>query len=151
MAREEIAGEAQYQLALSIEKESDDAAKVLSLLEESSTLGNGEAKYALATFFIHGKYVEKDIRIAIPLLKQAVESGVKEAMFDLGYAYEEGRGVRKDLRVAFSLYLQASLLGDLSSSREVARCLYWGIGVDKNANLYEKFMDAIETLEKKMD
>lgn len=85
-----------YQMALvEAKKKKPDNKKVFSLLMKSMRKGNPQATYALATWYLHGKHVKKNLHKAIQLLRQAVRMNVKEALFDLAVSYEKGIGVKK--------------------------------------------------------
>jgi TPR repeat protein len=76
-----------------------------------------------------------DGRKAVRLLRKACAAGIREAMYDLAICYEKGFGVSKSQTKAFNLYLDSALHGDLDAREEVIRCVYWGLGIEKNRKL----------------
>lgn len=99
------------------------------------------AIYALGTWFLFGKFVEKDENKAFELFLKASEENHREDCFDLAKCYEEGIGVNKSLNNAFESYLRAALLGDKQSLYEVGRCYYYGIGIKKDEKLADLWLD----------
>lgn len=131
-------GERIYKKALELARSNNaDKGAVLNLLRRSSELGNAEAKYAIASWYLHGVEVEQNYEKAIELLIEVCESGgVPEAHLDLAYSYESGSGVEKDEVKAFNHYLMSALLGSDEGLKELGRCLYYGIGCQKNKNVW---------------
>ena len=99
------------------------------------------AIYALGTWYLFGKFVEKDLGKAFESFLKASNDNHPEACFDLAKCYEEGIGVNKNLNNAFESYLKAALLGDKQALYEVGRCYYYGIGVKKDARLATLWLD----------
>ena len=136
-----------YDKALSeMSKKNPNKEKVFKWLTQSMEGGNAEASYALATWYLHGEYVEKDISKATILLKRAVDKNIPNACYDLAISYEKSCGVSKDLKKAFELYVRAALYGDSQSFYEVGRCYYHGIGVEKNESLADIWLEKAENL-----
>lgn len=102
--------------------------RALDLLSRASARGDARATYALATWYLHGHVVAKNIRTGTTLLRRAAQGEVPEAVFDLAVSYETGVGVARSERQAAKLYLKAALLGDREAMHSVGRCLYHGIG-----------------------
>jgi len=111
--------------------------RVLSLLRESISLGNVDAAYALATWYLHGKedVVKQSYREAVKLLRFAAETGHAQALYDLAVCYHFGEGVKQNERMAFGLYLASALRGDVDAIVEVSRCYRYGYGVDRNPSV----------------
>ncbi|WJI14308.1 hypothetical protein MWN52_11705 [Pseudoxanthomonas winnipegensis] len=101
------------------------------------------ADYALATWYLHGRFVRKNLRKSIKLLRSACDAKVPDACFDIAVLYETGIGVKKNLKKAAAYYLKAALLGDKSAANEVARCLYHGIGFNKDVIQAKVWSDSI--------
>jgi TPR repeat protein len=53
----------------------------------------------------------------------------------LAVCYEKGVDPKRDLQKAFNNYLKSSLLDDKKAFYEVGRRYYYGIGVNKNAEI----------------
>jgi TPR repeat protein len=113
-------------------KDSPDEKLAFSLLMQSHESGDSRATYALATWYLFGRYVKKDIKKAVTLLKQSADKKVPNALYDLAVCYEKGEGVSKDERQAFDLYMKAALRNESQSVQEVARCYWFGIGVNED-------------------
>jgi len=127
-----------YEVALKIERSSKaDWKQVVEHLKLAEQSNHPDATYALATFYLHGKYLEKDPSTAAKLLEKACELGSSSACFDLAVSSEKGVGVLQDEKRAFGLYMKAMVLGDRSAIFEVARCCYYEIGVENLGAVYE--------------
>lgn len=135
-----------YEKALRLARsKSQNLEKISKLLAESAELGSGEAAYALATWYLHGNYFKTNLQKGTRLLRSAAKSGVPLACFDLAVSYEKGIILDQNFEKAFQLYMEASLRGDIAARKEVARCLWHGIGTPKNrtlANLWADFAPA---------
>lgn len=136
-----------YETALAeMKKDTPDISLVLKLLNDSVEAGCREAEYALATWYLFGNHVEKNLDKAVFLLKRASMKKHSSALYDLAVCYEEGKGVRKDEKEAFRLYLQAALRSDTQSFHEVGRCYYYGIGVEENRIIADIWLERAEEL-----
>lgn len=131
-----------YRDAEKLEKKKGDPTKIVALLKESAGNGNANAQYALGTLYLHGKYVSKDSKLALDYLEAASTKMHPGALFDLGVSYEQGEIRNKDESKAFRSYLLSMIFGDKSAIYEVARCFYYGIGVNKDRAVYEILMMA---------
>jgi TPR repeat protein len=116
---------------LSLSRDADNE-EVYKLLSKALELGNAEAAYAIATWYLHGIYFQKHIANAITLLKKAAAQKYPSALFDLAVSYEKGIGVKLNVKKAFYLYLDAAIRGNKQSTYEVGRCYYYGIGIARN-------------------
>lgn len=129
-----------------ISKKNPDIDKVLSLLERSIEEGNGEAAYALGTWYLHGHYVAKNLRKATTLIRKAANDNVSDALYDMAVSYESGIGVKKSEGRAVEYYLRAALHGDKQSFFELGRCYYHGLGIERNRKLAKVWYDRAEEL-----
>jgi uncharacterized protein len=105
------------------------------LLVKSHKAGDRRATYALATWYIHGRFFEVDAEKSFRMLRQAARAGIPEALFDLGQSYEVGFGVAKSLEKAAECYIESAFKSDMDAVYEVVRCVYWGIGLRRNKRL----------------
>lgn len=136
-------GDKLYYKALHLAKQENyDYHDVFRLLNESIRLGNKKASYALATWYLNGFHVKKNYKKGFSLLQYAVQGGTennftlyKEALSDIAVCYELGNGVQKDKQKAYYYYLLAALNGDEQAKQELSRCLYYGIGIQKDVKL----------------
>jgi TPR repeat protein len=120
--------------------------KAFELLNKSIAHGNPKALYAIGTWYLHGKYVDKDITKAIKYLFSSASAKNPDAFYDLAVCYEEGIGLEKNEDKAFEYYLQASLRGDKQSIYEIGRCYYYGIGVCEDRVLADYWLERAEEL-----
>lgn len=130
-----------YKQALELETSGGDPSKIVSLLEDSASKGCSDATYALATFYLHGKYLNPDPALAFYYLQLAAKGLHPSALFDLGNAFETGDICAKNEEAAFQSYLTAAIFGDREAINEVARCFYYGIGTRKDKRMYLIFSD----------
>ncbi|MES1185391.1 MAG: hypothetical protein ABUL60_16385 [Myxococcales bacterium] len=86
------------------------------------------ATHALATWYIYGIGVRKNLAVAARLEAKAARAGIAEAAFNLAYSYESGKGVEKDERQGLRLYRRAARLGDHDAVYAVGRCIFYGVG-----------------------
>jgi len=136
-----------YEKALELMSESDPNIKrVIHLLEESVEEGNSEASYALATWYLHGTNLSKNINKGAALLNNAADTNHPDACFDLAICYEKGAGVSQSFEKAFELYLRAALYGDKQSFCEVGRCYYYGIGIGVDKIIADIWYEKAESL-----
>jgi len=97
--------------------------------------GDSNAQYNLATLYLKGKGVAKDVDEAVRWCKKSAEQNDADALFLLAQLYESGIGVQQDLREAISLYTK--LQGD-----DVAGLTY-GMSQDAEGAL-ERLRDMVE-------
>jgi TPR repeat protein len=142
-----MVGENLYKKALKeASKDDPNVTLILELLKKSIAKGNPRATYALGTWYLHGKYIEQDLKKAIDLITKASKNNVPEACFDLAVCYEKGKGIRQNEQKAFEYYLKAALYGDKQANYEVGRCYYYGIGILKNRKIGNIWLDKANSL-----
>ncbi len=127
-------------------KDDPDIENVLKLLTLAIKKGNASASYAMATWYLHGKFVTKNLKKAIDFFKIASEQNLSSALFDLAVCYEIGVGVKRNFKKSFELYLRAALAGDKQANYEVGRCYYYGIGINKNQPIGNIWLDKAKSL-----
>jgi hypothetical protein len=115
--------------------------EVASLLATARDAGDPRAAYALATWYLHGKFFRRNLRKAVALLRAAARADIPEAAYDLAICHEKGEGVQKNEPKAAALYVQAALLGDEQALYEVGRCYYYGIGVARDRAIAWVWLD----------
>lgn len=120
--------------------------KIASLLTAAHEAGDARATYALATWYVHGRFFKKDTRKGIALLREAARSNIAVALYELAGYYEVGHGLRKNPIRAASLFLQAALHGDKQSIYEIGRCYYHGTGVQRDRRIAWVWLDRAKTL-----
>jgi TPR repeat protein len=119
---------------------------VLKKLHQAIEMGSYEACYALGSWYLHGKNVEKNLKKAVAYFKKASEGNVVRAFFDLAVSYETGIGVKKDPKKALEFYLKAAVWGDQQSFYEIGRCYYYGIGIEKNKRIGKIWLERAAAL-----
>lgn len=140
-------GQSLYEKALGMALEEEfDHAQVYALLQQAHDAGDARATYAIATWFLHGTHVEKDLAEAVRYLTEAVEAGIPESMFDLAVCYEYGDGVAENAESAFDHFLRAALHGDDDAVFEVSRCYFWGMGVRQDRRIANIWAERAEEL-----
>lgn len=132
-----------YMQALAeMKKKRPDTEKALQLLQSAHNKGDAHASYALATWYHHGVYVERDLKKAVSLAKAAVaKENIPEAFFNLAVSYERGEGTVKSESKAYELYLKAAIWGDEQAFYEVGRCLFHGIGTNQDKRLAKAWLE----------
>ena len=137
-----------YELALQeTKKHGPDWRKISDLLEHAHSDGDKRATYALATWHLAGEHgYPKNLKNANNLLKIAAKANIASAHFDLAVSYETGQGIKKSEVLAFRHYVAAALSGDNQAFSEVGRCLYYGIGVNRDTKLAKIWLDKADSL-----
>lgn len=130
-----------YQSALRLMKQGGDEGEAYKLLVASLKERDARAAYALATWYLYGRFLSVNKRRARDLLIIASNGGIADAAFDLAVMYERGDGIKKDTKKAARYYLRSFLLGNKDSGASVARLFYWGIGVEVNRGIAKEFVD----------
>jgi hypothetical protein len=126
-----------HALALS-QEEGGSAAKAYELLKAAASQGDQRAKYAIATWLLHGKQgvVEADVKTGLRLLRELAKSNIAEALFDLAVSYDYGWGTRRNEQAAFSCYMRSALLGSKKSCAQIAEFYREGALVKHDHSLY---------------
>jgi TPR repeat protein len=105
------------------------------LVEIGAEIGDPLARYAIATWYLHGHAelkIERDPAKGAEHL-EACASLFGRAAYDLAVSRLKGIGTRQARRVAFGLYVAASNLGSLAAMEAQALCLAQGIGTPADA------------------
>jgi hypothetical protein len=86
-----------YEQALRLAQTDRDAnlPQILALLRRAVAAGYGPAQYALATWYLFGVGVRKNLSQGAVLLRKAVAKGVAAAAFDLAVSYELASAYRR--------------------------------------------------------
>jgi uncharacterized protein len=127
---------AEHQLAL--------APKAHRLLVKAMEGGDSRATYALGTWYLHGFFLQRDVKRGVALIAQAADAAVADAAFDLAVCYELGTGRRISHNKALCYYMRAFLLGYAPAAEEIERLLYWGDETVRNRPLSREFKKANE-------
>ena len=145
--RTTVTHDTRYDTALKKSRRKNEPLKEVSeLLSAAHDAGDARATYALARWYLYGKFFKKDLRAALRLLRQAAKEGVPDAMCDLAMCYLEGRGVPANPAKAAEFFLKAALAGEKQSIYEVGRCYYHGIGVTRDRRIAWVWLDRAREL-----
>ena len=136
-----------YERALRLaQTENGSSTKIYDLLIAADREGDPRATYALATWYLHGKFVRKNIKLANKFLERAALQGIPDAAYNFAISLEKGKGVKKSARRAFEFYMRAAASGEPQSTYELGRMYYYGIGTAKNSRLANIWLGRAETL-----
>ena len=125
-----------YEEALRLTESHPADPRAFALLLAAEGRGDPRAKYALATWYLHGTdLVSRDIPKGIQLLKSIKNSNIAEALFDLAVAYDLGKGCKKNSRLAFELYFESALLGDPDACFQISEYFRAGEHVPHNKRI----------------
>ena len=108
--------------------------KYRRLVELGAEIGDPLARYAMATWYLHGEPrigIKRDLSRGVTLLESCA-SFFNRAAFDLAVSKLRGLGTRRDPQAAFSLFVRAASLGSLPAIEEQANCLATGTGTKRD-------------------
>ncbi|WP_116788035.1 tetratricopeptide repeat protein [Flavobacterium psychrotrophum] len=106
-----------------------DEVQAFTWIKKAYENGNTEALVRYADYLSAGEFCEKDKYNAIELYKKGISLGNGIAAFNLGVEYRD----RYDYESAFKCYEQSLQLGH-PAEFTIAKCYYYGIGVEKDKN-----------------
>ncbi len=93
-----------------------DNAKSFQLQYSAATLGHSLAMYNVATAFLQGDGVSRNVQQAVDWYERVARTGMVKAVVNLGIIYRDGTGgVKPDLERARQLFSQ------LAGSNEICR------------------------------
>ncbi len=103
----------------------NDTQSSIHALKKLASKGHLQSKFTLATFYIEGKGIEKNVKQGIKLLEENVNSGHGESCALLGfyYLYEKYGVFKKDCDKAAKYYELAAHKGSAVSQRSYAELL----------------------------
>jgi len=123
-----------------------DRRKIAGELLIAAELGLADAHYAIATWYLNGIGVDKDVDKGVEHLEAAALENHPSALFDLAVCFENGQRKPINLKAAFELYMRAALWGDVGSYIAVGRCFYYGVGIEQSARLAEVWFERSKEL-----
>ena len=83
-----------------------------------------------ADYLSTGENCNKNLELAIQLYEKGIELGFSEAAFNLGVEYRN----KQDFKRAFEYYQRANEMSASSYQFDIAKCYYYGIGIEKDKN-----------------
>lgn len=92
--------------------------------------GNNNALIKYADYLSIGEYCKKDKNLAITLYKKGITLGNDTAAYNLAIEYRNELNFKK----AFEYYQKAKGLNSNFEDFTIAKCYYYGIGVEKDRN-----------------
>lgn len=92
--------------------------------------GNLEALVGYADYLSLGKSCEKNLDLAVELYKKGIELGISEASYNLGIEFRN----KQNFETAFEYYKKSKELNSNYEEFTIAKCYYYGIGVEKDKN-----------------
>lgn len=111
-------------------------ADALIWFQKAADLGDADAQYNVGQYYRRGRSgIEVDLKKSYYWFKKSADQNKAEAQDQLGYFYVNGKGgVHKDLHEAFRLFNLSAHQGYSYGQYHVAKCLWEGIGVERNYN-----------------
>ena len=113
--------------ALKSQNQQESSATIEALLK-AAELGDAKSQFELATAYLEGRGVPRDLAEALKWCRKAAEQGYAEAQTGLGGKYEFGVGVSKDDAEAVKWYRKAAEQGHAEAQVRLGR-MYYPIGV----------------------
>lgn len=110
----------------------EDKQKGFDMYVKAANLGSKEAMAVVGYCYGKGDGAEKNPGIAFNWFKKAAFKGHALAANQTALMYENGIGTIQDYDSAFKMYKLASELGSLDGTFNLARCLSFGIGCQKD-------------------
>ncbi len=111
------------------EPEPDAAA---ALCRQAAELGDGEAQYQLAQFYLAGIGVPADPTEAARWMSKAADQGVSAAYERLGALYAEGLGMPQDFQAAADWFHRAVVQGDVNALYHLGTLQMGGLGMPRD-------------------
>nr|WP_321514002.1 tetratricopeptide repeat protein [uncultured Pseudodesulfovibrio sp.] len=108
---------------------------------EASRNDNADAKYALATMYMEGKGVDKDMAKTLQLLEQACAQEQKDALLLLGLFYVYGDNVPTDAARGASLIYRAGVAKNDVAMYYMGHLYAAGVGVEKDLRRARMWMN----------
>jgi TPR repeat protein len=113
--------------------------RVIELHKKVTKENDAKSKYKLATHYIRGKGVEKDLSKALQLVKESAEQGYVRAQERLGELYGTRFGidpletlVKQDNKKSYKWHKRASYSGSSHAMTKIAIMYEFGTGVKRN-------------------
>lgn len=111
----------------------------LSLLDIAANEGCDDAQFAASLYRLQ-RTRGRD-REAFGALERLSTQGHRAAALLVGQLYRQGAGVRPDASKAYEHYLRAAQAGDAVAQYEIGTALRFGVGVDKDPDAANTWLD----------
>jgi len=118
-----------------------DYSEAAAKYAEAAKNGNANAKYALATMYMVGEGVDKDMDKTLLLLEQACAQEQKDALLMLGLFYVYGDYVPTDAIKGAALIYRAGVARNDVAMYYMAHLYAAGVGVEKNLRRAQMWMN----------
>lgn len=99
------------------------------------------AAFNLASMYMDGEGVERDLATAAKWIERSARSGYAPAQFQLGKMYYHGQGVPKDPEMEAYWYRQAAENGHPAAQHNLAVLYHKGEGVEQNDELARHWLE----------
>ena len=122
--------EAEYLVASWAYEANPNSGDALQQLMKVAEKGNPDAQYTIGMAYLEGKGVQKSEEKAIEWFEKAAAKGNPDAAYKLGNYYFYGNSplIPKFYKKAIEYYTRAAIKGNADAQRQLAVCLYNGIG-----------------------
>lgn len=106
--------------------------------KEAAEQGYVEAQFDLASCYLYGIGVNKDLKQGIEWLKKAAEHQNLKALCNLGVCYRDGIGTGQDLEQAVNYFKQAADRGYVTAQFNLGACYYNKKDYSQSIDWYKK-------------
>lgn len=110
----------------------DDEAALVKGVKAAAKAGDAIAEYKLATLYLHGAGVGRDLEKAAAWYRKAAEQGYGPAQSELGALYLRGVGVPKDEAQAIVWVRKAAEQGEVLAQSDLGMMYLNGTGVEQD-------------------
>ena len=105
--------------------------QVINWYQKAAENGDIKAQYNIATLYINGEGIERNLEKALYWYQKAAENGDIDAQNNLATLYEDGNGIKKNLEKAFYWYQKAAENGNIEAQYNLALSYENGAGKKK--------------------
>jgi TPR repeat protein len=121
-----------------------ESSAVIEALVKAAELGDAKSQFELATAYLQGLGIPRDVAEALKWCRKAAEQGYAEAQTGLGGKYQYGVGVSKDDAEAVKWYRKAAEQGHAEAQVSLGRMYYMTVGMQDGAETIKWYRRAAE-------
>ena len=88
-------------------------------LQHAANSGHGKAQYQLATQYMKGEHVSRNVRSALKWFNRAALQNIPEAHYHLAVMHEKGEGMSSNMAKAIDWYESAAKLGNTDAQQNL--------------------------------
>jgi len=119
-----------------------DNEKALYFYRQAAELESSDAMHNIASFYLLGEYLNKDISKALIWYKRSAQAGGYKAAIYLSHLYFEGKHVEKNYQTSWQYLQQAQNIKPNSEvDLFIARAYCLGAGVEQNLQLCKQLLE----------